>query len=623
MFCTTFYSYKGGVGRTIALANVAARMAASGKKVLVVDFDLEAPGLARLEPFATRQPTPGLVDFIKSYEVSGVAGSIADYITTHQIKVGDEAYALDFLSAGGNEVSYVADFASIDWVNLYEQNDGFLLFEEIRAQWTEASYDYVFIDSRTGYTDVGGICTRQLPDLVVCLFFPNDQNLIGLKDVVREVRSSESRARPIDLFFVASRVPRLDDENGLLHDQLKKFSDELSYSESEFLTIWQYDSLSLLGNGLFLSDRPKASLTKSYVELARAISRFNLGDPKGALAYLSRELDRISDTAWSIEDEQEDVARSATDKLQLIELTHPRDSILQGLLSECYYRRRMLSEAAISADRALDNFPETATEASASEGFRSWVNLNRMRAFSVIGLDEEAKESALSILADEFAQENAVVDAILFLASFDFEGLCEIGEVPSLNLAEPDKVVSIARRLGSSNRAPEFAAQILERMLLREGIYEKLNSDDVGDIQITLIAGGKFQAAAEFVLKRFPQLLEGVQVNFNYVMSIWGQKQEVDHALFEHLYTLIKDQPPASPPANYYQCQSLVEAALGYRDALAKSIEAARRAAHAVNHVEFSCWSYRNVTREVFEKHLELIAQFGDSGEPKPLFLRA
>src|SRR5271166_4838811 len=63
----TFYSYKGGVGRSMALANVAALLAGWGKKVLVVDWDLEAPGL---EKFFVRpgvrlvRDTPGLVDLI-------------------------------------------------------------------------------------------------------------------------------------------------------------------------------------------------------------------------------------------------------------------------------------------------------------------------------------------------------------------------------------------------------------------------------------------------------------------------------------------------------------------------------------------------------------------------------
>ncbi|WP_268761970.1 AAA family ATPase, partial [Frankia casuarinae] len=48
----TFYSYKGGSGRTMALANVAWLLAASGKRVLTVDWDLESPGLHRyFRPF--------------------------------------------------------------------------------------------------------------------------------------------------------------------------------------------------------------------------------------------------------------------------------------------------------------------------------------------------------------------------------------------------------------------------------------------------------------------------------------------------------------------------------------------------------------------------------------------
>ena len=41
----TFYSYKGGVGRSMARANVATLLSKWGKKVLMIDWDLEAPGL--------------------------------------------------------------------------------------------------------------------------------------------------------------------------------------------------------------------------------------------------------------------------------------------------------------------------------------------------------------------------------------------------------------------------------------------------------------------------------------------------------------------------------------------------------------------------------------------------
>ena len=48
----TFYSYKGGTGRTMALANVAWILASNGNRVLSVDWDLESPGLHKFfHPF--------------------------------------------------------------------------------------------------------------------------------------------------------------------------------------------------------------------------------------------------------------------------------------------------------------------------------------------------------------------------------------------------------------------------------------------------------------------------------------------------------------------------------------------------------------------------------------------
>src|SRR4051812_6902216 len=56
----TFYSYKGGVGRTFALANIAVLLARRGKRVLIMDWDLEAPGLHRyFERFLQERDTRG------------------------------------------------------------------------------------------------------------------------------------------------------------------------------------------------------------------------------------------------------------------------------------------------------------------------------------------------------------------------------------------------------------------------------------------------------------------------------------------------------------------------------------------------------------------------------------
>src|SRR5258708_20328007 len=67
----TFYSYKGGTGRTMSLANVAWILAANGKRVLAVDWDLDSPGLHRFfHPFlppSVQTSSSGVIDIIVDY----------------------------------------------------------------------------------------------------------------------------------------------------------------------------------------------------------------------------------------------------------------------------------------------------------------------------------------------------------------------------------------------------------------------------------------------------------------------------------------------------------------------------------------------------------------------------
>ena len=62
----TTYSYKGGVGRSFALANIPAVILASwGQRVLCIDWDLDAPGLSHyFRPYATGS-NAGLVELVE------------------------------------------------------------------------------------------------------------------------------------------------------------------------------------------------------------------------------------------------------------------------------------------------------------------------------------------------------------------------------------------------------------------------------------------------------------------------------------------------------------------------------------------------------------------------------
>ncbi|MET8760113.1 tetratricopeptide repeat protein [Lentzea sp. NPDC004782] len=170
----TFYSYKGGVGRSFCLANVAVQLARWGNRVLCVDFDLDAPGLHEyFRPHLSSPPDGGLVEVITGQ---------ADWVDVVEPLSVPDAEDLSLLAAGAMDASYPDRAQALSWPELFADHDLGWRFERIREEWKD-TFDYVLIDSRTGITDIGGICTAQLPDVLVLCVAPNRQNLAGTLDV--------------------------------------------------------------------------------------------------------------------------------------------------------------------------------------------------------------------------------------------------------------------------------------------------------------------------------------------------------------------------------------------------------------------------------------------------------
>lgn len=219
----TFYSYKGGVGRTMTLMNVAWVMASNGMRVLLVDWDLEAPGLNRyLRPFL-RDPdlrsTDGLLDLLTNFIVEAMTPS-KDHPTDWYVACADvKRYAneitwnfpsggrLDLLAAGKQGPAYTQSLDSFDWSAFYERFGGGAFLNAIKER-MRAEYDYVLIDSRTGLVDIAGICTVQMPDdLVVCVGL-NSRAIEGAAAVASSV-AEHRRMSPfgaLRIFPVPARV---------------------------------------------------------------------------------------------------------------------------------------------------------------------------------------------------------------------------------------------------------------------------------------------------------------------------------------------------------------------------------------------------------------------------------
>jgi tetratricopeptide (TPR) repeat protein len=211
MFVVTFYSYKGGVGRTSALVNVAMRLARRGKRVFVIDFDLEAPGIDSFGLINPSRPAPGLVEYIAAFMQTGRAPNVEDYVQRSSLPNANGK--LFFMSGGMKDDAYKAALGQLDWKVLYRERKGYFLIENLRAAILEMfKPDYLLIDARTGLTDVSGICTQQLPDLVVLLFSLNEQNVLGVGSVLQSIKRNRLN-RSIATMLVASPVPDLPEWN--------------------------------------------------------------------------------------------------------------------------------------------------------------------------------------------------------------------------------------------------------------------------------------------------------------------------------------------------------------------------------------------------------------------------
>jgi cellulose biosynthesis protein BcsQ len=299
----TFYSYKGGTGRSMLLANVAWVLASNGHRVLMVDWDLEAPGLHRyFHPFLkdkTLCATDGLIDAITSFVEEAVSLSAVDAEeplsdeensppNTNSPPQSSQAadpspqssalegqenpdwyidyanlnrYAvpldwkfpngghLDHLGPGRQGPSYATRVNLFDWEAFYGRFAG-AAFLEAAKRFMQEAYDYILIDSRTGVSDTSGICTIQMPDLLVVCFTLNNQSIEGASTVAAGavgVRAHSPTLPPLTVFPVPTRVeiygsPWLELGRELAHVRFGRFvstsSNDVEVSERERQQYW-------------------------------------------------------------------------------------------------------------------------------------------------------------------------------------------------------------------------------------------------------------------------------------------------------------------------------------------------------------------------------------------------
>ncbi|WP_374386494.1 KGGVGR-motif variant AAA ATPase [Brevundimonas sp.] len=306
---TTFFSYKGGVGRTMAVANVGFLGAMAGKRVLLMDWDLEAPGLAVYfrgitghEAAGEIRKAPGVLDLFVNWRASLLNAATSDDVSSVFDRYAGGApfkacaqplvpkarlpkgAKLDIIGAGSKfigedgETPYAEALSEFHWPTFFSEFAGGAMLESLKA-WARRSYDMILIDSRTGLADVAGICTMQLPDQVVLCFVLNRQNTEGVADIAASILATRgddvqirlapmrvSKDRPTEEADARSRAQREMRKAGL--SPVRVETDMVKLAIAAAPNVPFYETLAP-----FVATSPTADpLTFEYLRLAQEIA---------------------------------------------------------------------------------------------------------------------------------------------------------------------------------------------------------------------------------------------------------------------------------------------------------------------------------------------------------------
>ena len=613
MHTVSFYSFKGGVGRTLAMVNIGVELANSGKKVLMVDFDLEAPGIDTFTELKPSSPNAGIVDYVTHYLSHGKTPDLKSFVYQADVPLR-QGGTVWVMPAGRRDASYGAKLASIDWQDLYSNRDGFFLLEDLKLRWAEElKPDYVLVDSRTGHTEVGGICTRQLPDTVAVFFVPNEQNLSGLTGVVQAIRDEEkpSSGRKINLEFVASNVPNLDDEEEILHSMLRRFSRTLGYDKAT--TIERYDSLHLLNQSIFVTSRPKSRLSKQYRRLLQQIVEHNLEDREAALRVLSRSLN-VRDS-WLHREHRSSKSRSdVSSQVQTILLHHQDDPEILWATGMLFRQQGKVSESASFLDLA-------ATLAYQKQDPRAARYLLEAADVHVMSGDlESVAADLLKTLQSDNLGAAQVCRVISLARQADLPPWTGFSETPAVRTLSLEERAEVAEAASFSREWQDAGLEVLEKGGLREVGSEKWSVSVCNQSSLLSIGAGKFEMAVEAINKN--AILSGtadIADTFNYAMAEWGLKREPPIPLMQRVVDLGKSQQRKD--ANFEQCMALAFYLTGNPDAAAERLHIAKQLASEIPVNQFSCWSYLNRDPDQFRVDLSEMEQFFDGKVILPRFM--
>jgi len=222
----TFFSFKGGAGRTTALVACAATLARRGHRIAIVDLDLEAPGVSTIFFPDDNIENPGVIDYLLEKKIQQDNWSLKTHILSinEQIILGDVGETLRLVPAGTVDNNYLEKLARLDFQNLVDNQLPETLRDLLRElESASKPLDFIFLDARAGFHDVGGLAIADLSHGAVIFGMQSRQSWAGLTHVIHRLARPLAQEQ-LPVILVHAMAPALREAGR--NEELKAFIDK-------------------------------------------------------------------------------------------------------------------------------------------------------------------------------------------------------------------------------------------------------------------------------------------------------------------------------------------------------------------------------------------------------------
>jgi cellulose biosynthesis protein BcsQ len=202
----SFYSFKGGVGRTTSLGVVARQLAREGNHVVAIDLDLEAPGLGRFFDVTTER---GVLDLLSEHAATGTIDLEDPTLYSATLQEGNGQ--LTIFPVGAMDWSYLERLACLDYAPRANAEPSAVetalraLLDGIKRH-VKPTPNYIFLDARAGLHDLGGLSLHALAHVDVLVGRASRATLDGF-NLVLEALTRRRREEHLRVVVVQTFVP--------------------------------------------------------------------------------------------------------------------------------------------------------------------------------------------------------------------------------------------------------------------------------------------------------------------------------------------------------------------------------------------------------------------------------